>query len=64
VPPIFFRRKPSVEAALRRWSASRLLRVMDQLANAALDLRRQPALAGAIAQRALLAIAAGARSRE
>jgi DNA polymerase-3 subunit delta len=64
VPPIFFRRRASVEAALRLWTAARLLRAMDQLANATLDLRRQPALAGAIAQRALLAIAARTRTKE
>jgi DNA polymerase-3 subunit delta len=37
---------------------------MDQLAEASLEARRQPALAEAIAQRTLLSIAVTARRRE
>jgi hypothetical protein len=37
---------------------------MTQLAEAALDIRRQPNLADAIAQRAVLSIASAARRRE
>jgi DNA polymerase-3 subunit delta len=37
--------------------------VIDQLATAALDSRKQSALAAAIAQRALMAIAVNARRR-
>jgi DNA polymerase-3 subunit delta len=63
-PPVHFRRKPLFEAALKAWTAERLLRVMAQLAEAALEVRRQPNLADAIAQRAVLSIAGAARRRE
>lgn len=63
-PPIHFRRKPLIEAALKTWTAERLIRVMGQLAEAALEVRRQPNLADAIAQRAVLSIASAARRRE
>ncbi len=63
-PPIHFRRKPLVEAALRSWTSSRLLRAMEQLADASLETRRQPGLAEAIAQRTLLSLAVNARRRE
>ena len=63
-PPVHFSRKTSVEAALRAWSAPRLVRAMDQLAEATLDTRRQPALAEAIAQRALLSLAYTAKRKE
>ena len=63
-PPLHFRRKALVEAALKVWTAPRLLRVMAQLADAVLETRRQPALAGAITQRTLLSIAVNARRRE
>jgi DNA polymerase-3 subunit delta len=63
-PAIHFRRKPSFEAALKAWTAERLLRVMGQLAEAALEVRRQPNLADAIAQRAVLSVASAARRRE
>jgi DNA polymerase-3 subunit delta len=63
-PPVHFRRKPLFETALKAWTAERLARVMAQLAEAALEVRRQPSLADAIAQRAVLAIASAARRRE
>ena len=63
-PPIHFRRKPMFEAALRTWSAERLVRVMGQLAEAALEVRRQPNLADAIAHRAVLSVAATARRKD
>jgi DNA polymerase-3 subunit delta len=63
-PPLHFRRKPLMEAALKAWTSTRLLRVMQQLADAVLETRRQPALAGAITQRALLSIAVNARRKE
>ncbi len=63
-PPLHFRRKTLVEAALKTWTAPRLLRVMQQLADAVLETRRQPALADAIAQRTLLSIAVNARRRD
>jgi DNA polymerase III subunit delta len=63
-PAIHFRRKPLFEAALKAWSAERLMRVMQQAAEAALEVRRQPNLADAIAQRAVLSIASTARRKE
>jgi DNA polymerase-3 subunit delta len=62
-PRLHFSRKGSVETALRNFNATRLALVMDQLATAALDTRKQAALASAIAQRALIVIAASARRR-
>jgi DNA polymerase-3 subunit delta len=63
IPPIHFRRQSTVEAALRSWTAPRLGRAMEQLAEAALNVRRTPALAEALAQRALLNVAMAARRR-
>jgi DNA polymerase III subunit delta len=60
-PPLHFRRKSLVEAALRMWSAPRLLTAMTELADAVLTSRRNSELADTIAERALLAIAANAR---
>ncbi len=63
-PPVHFSREKIVGDALRAWSQPRLLRAMEQLADASLEARRQPALAEAIAQRTLLSIAVAARRRE
>ena len=60
---LHFSRKGHVETALRNFSAARLRGVIEQLAVAALESRRQAALAAAIAQRALMAIAVNARRR-
>ncbi len=60
-PPLHFRRKTLVEAALKLWSVARLGAVMAELADATLELRRNASLADTIAERALLAIAANAR---
>lgn len=62
-PRLHFSRKPSVEAALRNFDAARLLVVIDQLATAALEMRKQATLAAVIAQRALLSIAVNAKRR-
>ena len=62
-PRLHFSRKGAVEIALRNFSPPRLVGIIDQLATAALDMRKQASLAGAIAQRALLAIAANAKRR-
>jgi DNA polymerase III subunit delta len=62
-PRLHFSRKGAVEIALRNFSAERLVAIMDQLAIAALDMRKQASLAAVIAQRALLAIAVNARRR-
>jgi len=60
-PPLPFRRRPVVEAALKAWSAARLANAMADLADAVLQARRNPPLADTIAERALLAIAANGR---
>ncbi|UFZ02179.1 DNA polymerase III subunit delta [Bradyrhizobium ontarionense] len=62
-PRLHFSRKPSAELALRNFSPARLLPIIDQLAAAALDMRKQPGLAAAIAQRTLLSIAVNARRK-
>ncbi|WP_342725470.1 DNA polymerase III subunit delta [Bradyrhizobium sp. B097] len=62
-PRLHFSRKPAVEIALRNFTPPRLVSVIDQLATAALDMRKQAALAAVIAQRALLSIAANAKRR-
>ena len=63
-PPIHFRRKPLIEGALKSWTAARLARAMTALGEASLEARRTPALAEAIAQRAMLQIATAARRRD
>jgi len=60
-PPLHFRRRALVEAALKTWSAARLTAAMADLAGAVLESRRNPALAETIAERALLAIATQGR---
>jgi len=60
-PPVNFRRKDAIAAALRLWSAARLLVAMNELADAVLQSRRNADLADTIAERALLAIAANVR---
>jgi DNA polymerase III subunit delta len=62
-PRVHFSRKPMVEIALRNFSAPRLIAIIDQLATAALDMRKQPSLAAVIAQRTLLSIAVNARRK-
>jgi DNA polymerase-3 subunit delta len=62
-PRLHFSRKAIVEAALRNFTAQRLLGIIEQLAVAALDVRKHNALGAVIAQRALMAIAVNARRR-
>jgi len=62
-PPIHFRRKPMIDAALRAWTASKLLETMSSLGDTLLETRRQPQLAQTLAQRALLSMAMTARRR-
>jgi len=62
-PPVHFTREPKVGEALRAWTPPRLLRAMDQLAEASLDIRRNAPLADSIAQRTLLSLAMNARKR-
>jgi DNA polymerase-3 subunit delta len=63
-PPVHFSREKEVGAALRLWTPPRLLRAMQQLADASLDMRRNSALAEAIARRTLLSLAVSARRKE
>jgi DNA polymerase III subunit delta len=60
-PPLHFRRKGAVEAALKQWNAARLTAAMAELADAVLASRRTSALADTIAERALLSLAVKAR---
>lgn len=62
-PRLHFSRKANVETALRNFDVARLTAIIDQLATAALDMRKQAGLAAVIAQRALLSIAVNARRR-
>src|ERR1700738_4277821 len=62
-PRLHFSRKPNVETALRNFSAARLVSVIEQLAIAALDMRKQAPLAAVIAQRTLLSLAVNAKRR-
>jgi DNA polymerase III subunit delta len=62
-PRLHFSRKASVEAALRNIDVARLTQVIEQLATAALEMRKQAPLASVIAQRALMSIAVNARRR-
>jgi DNA polymerase III subunit delta len=62
-PRLHFSRKPMAETALRNFSPARLVSIIEQLATAALEMRKQTALASVIAQRALLSIAVNARRR-
>jgi DNA polymerase-3 subunit delta len=62
-PRLHFSRKSNVETALRNFSAARLVAIIEQLAVAALDMRKQASLAAVIAQRTLLSIAVNARRR-
>jgi DNA polymerase III subunit delta len=62
-PPIHFRRKLAIEAALRAWTAPRLADAMTALAEALLQTRLQANLAEAIAQRALMTLATAARKK-
>jgi DNA polymerase-3 subunit delta len=52
-----------VEIALRNFSSVRLAAIIDQLGTAALDMRKQTALAAVIAQRTLMSIAVNARRK-
>jgi DNA polymerase-3 subunit delta len=64
IPPINFRREAAVKSALATWTAPRLQRAMEQLAETALNARRTAPLADALTQRALLMIAQQGRRRD
>ena len=62
-PPVHFSRQRLVQAALQSWSSAQLARAMQQMAEVALETRRQPALADALVERALLSLAISGRRR-
>jgi DNA polymerase-3 subunit delta len=62
-PRLHFSRKGNVETALRNFSTTRLTSIIELLATAALEMRKQAPLAGVIAQRTLLSIAVNAKRR-
>ena len=62
-PRLHFSRKGNVETALRNFSSARLVGIIEQLATAALEMRKQAPLAAVIAQRTLLSIAVNAKRK-
>jgi DNA polymerase-3 subunit delta len=62
-PRLHFSRKGNVETALRNFNVARLTLIIDQLATAALEMRKQAQLSAVIAQRVLLSIAVNAKRR-
>jgi DNA polymerase-3 subunit delta len=62
-PRLHFSRKANVEIALRNSNPARLVAIIEQLATAALEMRKQTQLAAVIAQRTLLSIAVNAKRR-
>ena len=62
-PPLHFRRKTLVEAALKTMECRAAAAAMTELADAVLASRETPALADTIAERALLSLATKARAR-
>lgn len=63
-PPIFFKRKPVIEAALRRWDFEALTRHLERLQATILETRRRPQLASALARQFALAIAVESLRRQ
>jgi DNA polymerase-3 subunit delta len=62
-PAVHFSREKLVKTALELWSANRLERLIGQLGDTALEVRRGSKLAYPIIQRALLSIVVAARQR-
>ncbi len=60
-PPVFFRRKPAVERQLRLWTADRLARIIQRLADAGYETRAKAAIAPTLVGRLLISIASNAR---
>jgi len=63
-PPVHFSREKAVRAALETWSAGRLERLIGQLGETTLEVRKNSRLAYPIVQRALLSIAVAARRKD
>jgi DNA polymerase-3 subunit delta len=64
IPPVHFSRKNAIEATLRAWTALRLERAMEQLAETTFNARRTAALADALARRSMLVIAQAGRRKD
>jgi DNA polymerase-3 subunit delta len=62
-PRLHFSRETNVKLALSHFNAARLVLIIEQLAVAALEMRKQASLGAAIAQRTLLSIAVNAKRR-
>lgn len=62
-PPIFFKRKGAVEAAVGRWDQAAILRYLDRLQNLVLETRRRPQLASALTRQFALSLAVEAARR-
>lgn len=60
---LHFSRKPAVESSLRLWTVEKLHRLIVQLGEAGLEIRRNNDMAAAIAQRLLISISTSARAR-
>jgi DNA polymerase-3 subunit delta len=63
-PAVHFSREKAVRAALETWTSERFERLIGQLGETALEVRKNSKLAYAIMQRALLSIAIAARRKE
>jgi DNA polymerase III subunit delta len=63
-PAIHFSRVKAVRAALETWTSNRLERLIGQLGDTSLEVRKSSKLAYPIVQRALISIAMAARRRE
>ena len=63
-PVVHFSREKLVKTALEAWSAKRLERILGQLGETSLEVRKNAKLAYPIVQRALLSIAVAARRKE
>jgi DNA polymerase III delta subunit len=61
---VHFSREKLVKTALEAWSAKRLERILGQLGETSLEVRKNAKLAYPIVQRALLSIAVAARRKE
>lgn len=62
-PPIHFRRRKRIERALARFGPPALAETLIALGQGSLAVRRQPALADAIVERAILQLARGGKRR-
>lgn len=62
-PPVFFQRRPKVEAQLSAWTSSRLAAALDRLDRALFESRLGGAIADVVLAQAMLAIAVQARPR-